>query len=57
MRIALFGDVTQRIVVILYRRLGTTYWYLVQGSRNIFLALEDGTDRLSPDVDKELQLR
>jgi hypothetical protein len=56
-RSALFGDITQRIVVISYRSLGTTDRSLYQGSRSIFLTLEDGPDRLYPDVGKELPLR
>lgn len=44
-------------MLISYLRLGTTYGSLVQGSRSIFLTLESGTDRLNPDVGKELPLR
>ena len=44
-RTALFWVVTQRVVVISYRRLG-----------RIFKDQEDGTDRLSWDVCKELPL-
>jgi len=51
-RSALFWDITQRIVVISYRRLGTTDRCFVQGL-SIFFTLEDGTDRLYPDVGKE----
>jgi hypothetical protein len=46
---AFFWDIMQRRMVILYRRLGTTYWSHLQGSRSPrriflldFLALEDG---------------
>jgi len=34
MRTALFWVITQRVVVISYRRFGTTYRYHPQGSRN-----------------------
>jgi hypothetical protein len=40
-RSALFCDITQRIVVISYQRLGTTDRSLFLGSRSIFLTLED----------------
>jgi hypothetical protein len=43
------------LVVVLYRRFGTTYRFLLQGSR-IKKTLEDGTDSLSRNVDKELAL-
>jgi hypothetical protein len=56
-RSALFWDITRCIVVISYRCLWTTYRSLVQGSRSIFLTLEDATDRFYPDVGKELPLR
>jgi len=56
LRSALFCDITQCIVVISYRRLGTTDRSLVQGSRSIFLTPEDGTGKFYPDVGKELPL-
>jgi len=31
MRSALFGDFTQRRIVVSYRRFGTTYWFHPQG--------------------------
>jgi hypothetical protein len=70
-RSALFWDITQRRVVILYRRFGTTYLSHLQGSRNPrrkpmkskekaffsdFLTLGDGTDRLPRNVGTELPL-
>jgi len=45
MKSAIFWDVTQRMVVISYRRFGTTYPFHFQGKK--FSALEDGTERLS----------
>jgi hypothetical protein len=45
----LFWDITQRRVVILYRRFGTTY-------RSNFLTLEDGTDMLSRNIGKVFPL-
>ena len=64
MRSALFWVITLRIVVISYRHFGTTYGSHLQDERNSranptfldFLTLEDGTDRLSRNVGKELQL-
>ena len=69
MRSALFYDITQRWVVVLYRRFGTIYRSHLQGSRSRrrkaevsgkpigpILNLEDGTDRLSRNVDSELPL-
>jgi len=51
---AFLWAITQRVVVIPYRRLGTTCRpHLLQGSRII---LKDGTDRLSRNVGKELSL-
>ena len=58
-RSALSWDITQRIVVIPYRRFGTTYRSHLQGSINWrfgFLTLEDGTDRSYRTVGKELPL-
>jgi hypothetical protein len=46
---SLFWAITQPVVVIPYRRFGTTY-----GSR--FLTLEDCTDKLSRNVDKNLPI-
>ena len=58
MRTSLFWAITQRVVVIYYRRFGTTYRYHPQGSRiqNIqkFLNPEDGTYNLSRNVRKIL---
>jgi hypothetical protein len=51
---ALFLDVTQHIMVISYRRFGTMYQSRLQNQE--FLTLEDGTDSLSLNVDKELPL-
>jgi hypothetical protein len=39
MRSAFFWDITQRRVVLLYRRFGTTYRFHLQGSRNPILGL------------------
>jgi hypothetical protein len=50
----LFWGITQRQVIILYRRFGTTYRSHIQGSN--FLTLEDGTDTLSRNVGKGLPL-
>ena len=46
-----FWVITQRVVVIPYGRFGTSCRYRLQGSR-----VEDGTDRLSQNVGKELPL-
>jgi hypothetical protein len=61
MRSVLFLGVTQRRVVILYRRFGITYQFHLQGSRSSkkfknFLTLEDRTGTLSRNVDKGLPL-
>ena len=54
--------ITQRVVVIPYRRFGTTSRSHLQGSRiqeernQVFLTLEGGTDGMSQNVGKELQL-
>jgi hypothetical protein len=63
---ALLRDITQRRVVSLYRRFGTTYRSYLERSRSPrikeeegkkdFLILEDGTDTLSRNVGKGLQL-
>jgi hypothetical protein len=53
---ALFWDITQRVVVILYRRFVTPYRSHLQGSlspRRSFL-LEDGANRLFRNVGMEL---
>jgi len=42
MRSAFFWDITQRTVVINYRRLGTTYRSQLEGSRNP--RIEEGFD-------------
>ena len=54
MRAAFFCAVTQRVVVISYRRFGTTYRSRLQ--ELIFLTHEVGTDRLSRNVGKKLPL-
>ena len=52
---SLFCDVTQHVVLIHYRRIGTTYPSLLQGQRNPRrIKSEDRTDRLSRNVGKEL---
>jgi hypothetical protein len=48
LRSALFWVITQPIVVIPYRRFGTTYL------SHLLLTLEDGADRLSRNACKEL---
>ena len=55
LRCAFFWDVTRCKVLIHYRRFGTIY--RSPSSRvEEFLTLEDGTDRLSRNVGKELAL-
>jgi len=39
-RPAFFWDISQSVVVMPYRRFGATYWFRLQGSRNIRLFLE-----------------
>jgi len=51
-RTELFCFITQRLVVIPYRPLGTT----CRPNVSRFLTLEDGTDRLSRNVGNKLQL-
>jgi len=51
MTTALFWVITQRVVVISYRRFGTTYRSHPQGCYP-----DDGTDRLSRNVPKKLSL-
>ena len=57
-RSALFWDVTQRRVVVLYRRFGTTYLPRLEASISQFFldvwTLEDGTHMLSRNVATEL---
>jgi hypothetical protein len=54
MRCTLFWEIAQRIVVIPYRRFGTTYRSHLQGSR--IIDLEDGTNRVPRNVGTELPL-
>jgi hypothetical protein len=65
LRSALFWGITQRQMVILYRRFGTRCRphllgsrspFLDLGSRNPFLTLENGTDTLPRNVGKGLPL-
>jgi hypothetical protein len=58
MRLAIFWDITQRVVVISYRRFGITYPSHLEesNSRVKIVALEDETNRLSRNVGKELPL-
>jgi len=57
MRTALPLAVTQRVVVILCPRFGTTHRSHLQGSRILgFMTLEDGADKLFQSVGKELSL-
>ena len=52
---SLFWEITQRVVVSLYRRFGTNYRSHLQGSRigtKDSLPFEDGTERLSRNVSK-----
>jgi len=49
----LFWAITQCVVVIPYRRFGTTFQSHLKES---FLTLEDGTNELSRNVSKELPL-
>jgi hypothetical protein len=65
-RCVLFSGITQRLIVILYRRFGAAYRSHLQGSGSPrrskkklfldFLTLEDGTDMLSRNVGKGLPL-
>ena len=56
-RTAFFWVIMQRMVVIPYRRFGTINRSHLQGSRNKKKpTLEDGTDRMSRNVGKELTL-
>jgi hypothetical protein len=54
MRTAIFWDITQRVVAILYRRFWTTYWYHLQDFS--FWILADGTNSLSQNFGKELPI-
>jgi hypothetical protein len=57
MRSALFWIITQSLVVIPYRPLGTTFRSQLQVSKNQeVLTLKNGTDILSRNVSKELRL-
>ena len=59
LRPAFFWDITQRMVVIPYRRFGTNYRSHLQGSKikkERFLTTEDRTDRMSRNVGKKLPL-
>jgi hypothetical protein len=60
LRSALFWVITKRILAIPYRRFGTTFRSHLQGQEIQFffnlLTLEDGRDRLSRNVGKELPL-
>ena len=57
MRFELYGAITQRVMIIPYRRFGTTCRSHFQGKdRLTHLSLEDGTDRLSRIVGKQLPL-
>jgi hypothetical protein len=55
-RTALFWVITQRVVVISYRRFGTTYRSRLQVSRISSFIPEDGTDMMSRNVGKKLPL-
>ena len=52
-RSALFWEITQPILVILYRRFGTTQRSDLQG---LTIQKEDGTDRFYRNAGKELSL-
>jgi len=52
LRTALFWAISQRVVLIPYRRFGTNYRSHLQGSKT----LDDGTDSLSRNHGKELPL-
>jgi hypothetical protein len=55
MRSAVLWDITRRRVVIVYRRVGTTYRSHLQGSRvRGLLTREDGTDTLYRNVGKQV---
>ena len=58
LRTALFWAITQRVVVIPYRRFGTTYRSCLSRVKNqIFLALDEGTRTFPRNVSKKLPLR
>jgi hypothetical protein len=52
MTVELFWVIIQRVVIINYRRFGIIYRFHLQRSR--IFPLEDGTDRLSRNISKEL---
>jgi len=54
MKTALFWVITQRVVVISYRRFGTTYRSIFMGQK--FFTPEYVTDMLTRNVGKKLQL-
>jgi hypothetical protein len=64
LRTALFWVITQRVMVIPYRRFGTTCLLQLKGQESKkkagfllgFFTPEDGTDRLSRNVGEELPL-
>ena len=51
MKCALCCDITQCVVVVSYRRFGTTYRSHLQGAGIWILTLEDGNDSLSLNVE------
>jgi len=55
LRTALLWVITQRVVVISYRRFGTTYLSHFQGFTE-FLSFEDGADSSSRNVGRKLSL-
>jgi hypothetical protein len=55
-RFVLFCDITQRWLVVLYRRFGATYPSPRAKTSRRFLILEDGPDRLSRNVGTELPI-
>jgi hypothetical protein len=53
----LFWDITQRRMLMLYRRFGQPIRPIFKGQEELdFLSLEDGSDRLSLNVGKALPL-
>ena len=56
MRTALFWAITQRVVVISYRRFGTTYRLHYEGQESGFLTLEDWPRTLYQNVVKTLPI-
>jgi hypothetical protein len=55
LRSALFWDVTQRWVVVLYHVSGLPIGPIFKG-QEVFLTFDDGTERLSRNVGTELPL-